>query len=79
MGADSDEGSSLPEREERKEIMPSKSNRKVNKRNIRRIVQWLLSGEWESIGEPIRFSHDGRLLDGRERLELMAEAASSTR
>src|SRR3954466_6916862 len=43
-------------------------NRSVNARDIDRINRDLLAGEFEFLGDPIRFGKNGELYDGQHRL-----------
>lgn len=50
------------------------SNRKPNTNYIRQYIQDILMGNWEMIGDPIRFSTEGRLMDGQHRLMAIMRA-----
>lgn len=49
-------------------------NRSVKRRNLDRIAESLKNGTFKNIGDPIRFSKSGRLLDGQHRIMACVKA-----
>lgn len=47
----------------------NQNNRKLNKRLVAEYAQQIKSGEWLQNGESIKFSEEGKLLDGQHRLQ----------
>lgn len=51
------------------------SNRSIRKANVRKMARDMETGEWsERLDDPIRFSTDGRLVDGQHRLLALIES-----
>lgn len=50
------------------------NNRSVSKTAVARYARDMKAGEWLYTGDPVRFSADGRLLDGQHRLHAIIEA-----
>lgn len=49
-------------------------NRPLSKRAVDFLKKEILAGRWKSTGDPIKFSKNGRLLDGQHRLTAIAES-----
>lgn len=49
------------------------SNRKVSARNMAKVKEALVSGEWKLNGEAVKIAKDGRVLDGQHRLSACVE------
>lgn len=47
----------------------NQNNRKLNKKMVAEYAQQIKSGEWLQNGESIKFSEEGKLLDGQHRLQ----------
>lgn len=55
------------------------ANRGIRSRVIDGYARDMKNGAWQLTGEPIKFSHNGRLLDGQHRLCAVIEAGSAVR
>lgn len=58
---------------------PANRNRPISRDVVRRYAAMMTAGEWKLDGAPIRFSADGRLLDGQHRLSACVLAGVSFR
>lgn len=53
------------------------NNRQLRRHHVTSLSRQMKSGKWLQNGDAIRFSKDGRLLDGQHRLAAIAEAGES--
>ena len=51
-------------------------NRAVRQRHLEKLVHAMKNGQWQVVGDPIRFSKSGVLLDGQHRLSAVITSAT---
>jgi hypothetical protein len=52
-------------------------NRSLNQKHVKFLSEEMINGNWLFDGQPIRFSDDGRLLDGQHRLNAVVDSDTS--
>lgn len=55
----------------------NKGNRKLNDNHVNFLTGQMLAGKWLFTGDPIKISHEKRLLDGQHRLQAVVKSGKS--